>query len=543
MFVCTRFWRSCVIFCAFVVRRDITVGGPCTAQISVCPQLFCFVTMAPKAQFRRVPDAARVASQRPKVNLAKHFLTHGIRPTMTKDMSFTHKNEDLKSFVQFSQGLNAETAVLLASPGVGMSQHAQLLNSGEETLKPYIDSKILGETVNQYIHQMSKMRAQFEVIDSACTTGAPKTEENIHSAMIDIYDQFNTMHNRRTWQHLCEEFRQVGVRLLHHAQALQEVMHFCGEDPVTIARAIPPNQPGPDVLKDVTSLNVGSSRGKARLLTWLSVALQEKNSHWAEQSTRPASARVDYSNLNDENSEDDPQERVPQRQPRSLSRSRTPPRAAPKRSAVKAKAKASVAPVTPASEASRTPSPVHRRTRQALASSSRVQRVTSHSRSRSRTPVPTRATASTRSATVVPEDTIATRSTRKRQSLRNSETVVPHLSIARKSERQQQSGTEPGGQDAVLAMLSTLVSRIDAIEKRSTPEDTGAGVGAFSASRTNEPPPTQPSQPVAEEHLEETDEVKSEKVQPKRRSLKPNASQVSTGSRRRHITFDEGSDD
>ena len=72
------------------------------------------------------PNAAKVAAKRAQADIRQHFLTNKQRVNVTKDMSLSFSDQDLKSFEQFSLSLTSDTAVSLASPAFGISQHMQL---------------------------------------------------------------------------------------------------------------------------------------------------------------------------------------------------------------------------------------------------------------------------------------------------------------------------------------------------------------------------------------------------------------------------------
>ena len=293
-------------------------------------------------------------------------------------------------------------------------------------------------------------------------------------------------------------------------------MHLCGEDPATIARAIPPNHAAPELLKEITALRVGSTRGQSRLKSCLTVGLQEKKSHWSEQSTRPATGRVDFADLNAGTNDEGECAQQPQRGHRSpWPRRRRPPSpvsqgvspssraeetSGTEAECIESKAKASVAPPNPVAERSSPLPPPQRRSR-GVPSSSAVERVASVSRSR--TPPPMRAS-------------------RKRESL-SAGTV-----------RTQQGEVDQSAQNQMLALLSSLVSRVDVMVK--SREDVSARVPAKVVARAEtvpefatqrEPPPTQ------EKCDQKQDEVKAE-PKPKKRAPKQSASHASMGKRRRH---------
>ena len=91
----TRFWRSCAFWRAVLLLHVPQIQS--VIQISLHGLNFSVLVlsvlseckMAPKQEFRRAPDAAHVDGKRSYVNLARHFLTHGIRLAVAKDLSFT----------------------------------------------------------------------------------------------------------------------------------------------------------------------------------------------------------------------------------------------------------------------------------------------------------------------------------------------------------------------------------------------------------------------------------------------------------------------
>ena len=91
------------------------------------------------------------------------------------------------------------------------------------------------------------------------------------------------MHWKVVWQELVAGLRQSAVRSLHLSQALQECMVFFGKDALQVAKAMPPNQPQPELLA-AAARTAGTAQPRLRM--WLATALvQEHQTHGMHTAT------------------------------------------------------------------------------------------------------------------------------------------------------------------------------------------------------------------------------------------------------------------
>ena len=116
---------------------------------------------------------------------------------------------------------------------------------------------------------------------------------------------FSKWHTKDPWKDLRVNTRNACVRLFHNAQALQEVMRYFGEDTVTVAKSIPPNQSQSDKLEDTVRSSPGSANAKPSLHLWTVKALLSKNSDFAKQSGPSQEHAINASALESENEQED----------------------------------------------------------------------------------------------------------------------------------------------------------------------------------------------------------------------------------------------
>ena len=71
---------------------------------------------------------------------------------------------------------------------------------------------------------------------------SPSDDSRVRENLKEADKLFGKWHAKDAWKDGCVNTRNACVRLFHNAQALQKVMLYFGEDPVTVAKSIPPNR-------------------------------------------------------------------------------------------------------------------------------------------------------------------------------------------------------------------------------------------------------------------------------------------------------------
>ena len=392
--------------------------------------------------FTKAPNAAKVAAKRPQADLRQHFVTSKQRPNVTKDMSFCWGDLDVKSFEHFSQSLTSDTAVSLASPAFGISQHMQLFGHCRDELLPYVDNGILGSGVRRFVDMLHKQHEIFNVLDSFHELSGGRDEGNIRDALNKADRLFGKLSTRDDWKDVCVGMRAAGVRLMHFAQAFQECIHYFGENPAKVAKSIPPNQACSDRLREAAASSEQSLNAKGRLLSWTAKALVHKNSEFASHGPSTVARGRDFSNLTLDDDGDAPREPSPNVSEPDVSRSRSPRRRSttPRRQAKskakgKAKARSIRSPiVSPVRSRSVTPPAIPDNT---------AQRAKGRAKARGRSPIGSPA-----------------------RSISPLRSVTPPAASARDTRQSKTAAPDPN--EAILKLLTGLADRISTIEQRSS---------------------------------------------------------------------------
>ena len=197
----------------------------------------------------QAPDATRVAQRanQASVQLQKHFLTSKQKPSPNQRHQFTDRGMDTKGFAEFAKSINSDTALALCKPAIGISVHACTLSRADIELSPYVNKGILGKGIVAFIREMEKITDTLKTLDSS-SDSAGRGFTTMQRDVDKLAEYMKKLHSSSTWKDLVVNLRSAGVRLMHYAQALQELMFVFGGDSLDTAKAIPPNQPLPDLL-------------------------------------------------------------------------------------------------------------------------------------------------------------------------------------------------------------------------------------------------------------------------------------------------------
>ena len=247
----------------------------------------------------RFPDAARVAERQgePRLALDKHFLT-GIKAYPNQYGAMSRGALDHKSYAAFSDHLNAETAVLFSKPLIGLSTHAATFRQVHQSLDQFVQNGILGSTVTRIMNELQKKDELWNALDSFSPHAASRAS-NMDSTIKDATEFFTKMHTKVVWQELVVGLRQSAIRTLHLSQALQECMLFFGKDAQQVAKAIPAQQPHPELLA-AAAKSSSALTAQPRLRRWLATALADKHQSYGHHTTTPTIRNFDNLQIEDD---------------------------------------------------------------------------------------------------------------------------------------------------------------------------------------------------------------------------------------------------
>ena len=177
--------------------------------------------MSRRSYAKAAEEAAAAATKMKSVSYTKNFLSGSQRPWVTKDGSWTVKNQDLLKFHDFTKTGTSDE--LRAKPSNGVSEMGKTLVDAVVDLRGFYDSGLLGEGMNGLLAALEGKQAAFKVLN---TFGSEvnRSHDHIKAATTDAVELLQKLVQKEQAQDLVVEIRQMAVRLAHLAQWLHSGM-------------------------------------------------------------------------------------------------------------------------------------------------------------------------------------------------------------------------------------------------------------------------------------------------------------------------------